>query len=227
MRINDDFSRAVFIDTESLPWAASPAPGVERRMLFRIGEEAAKATSIVRYAPGSNFARHTHAGGEEILVLEGVFQDEHGDYPAGTYFRNPPGTAHTPASQEGCTIFVRLWQFQDTDREQIVRFPGEGQPAPLREGAMEATVLFESGAEEVRIERWSANAQISVDSPDGLELLVIEGALEAAGQSLPARSWVRLPAGGRLTARVGAEGAAVWMKLAPLARLAASEDGST
>jgi anti-sigma factor ChrR (cupin superfamily) len=118
MRINDDRTVPAIVQATQLPWQASPAAGVDRRMLFRIGDEVARATSIVRYAPRSAFPRHTHGGGEEIVVLDGVFQDEHGDYPAGSYFRNPPGTSHVPASMDGCTIFVRLWQFRDGDREQ-------------------------------------------------------------------------------------------------------------
>lgn len=93
--------------------------GVDRRMLDRIGNEVARATSIVRYAEGSAFSEHTHSGGEEFIVLEGVFQDEHGDYPAGTYVRNPVGTHHIPRSDAGCTIFVKLWQFDPDDQEQI------------------------------------------------------------------------------------------------------------
>jgi anti-sigma factor ChrR (cupin superfamily) len=89
--------------------------GVERRMLDRSGGEVARATSIVRYAPSARFDRHVHGGGEEILVLEGVFSDESGDHPAGTYLRNPPGSAHAPFSREGCVLFVKLWQFTAGD----------------------------------------------------------------------------------------------------------------
>jgi len=107
MRLNADFRQRVLVHAAELPWVASPVTGVERRMLDRIGEEVARATSLVRYAPGSRFSRHVHGGGEEFLVLEGVFQDEHGDYPAGSYVRNPPHSAHTPASAGGCVIFVK------------------------------------------------------------------------------------------------------------------------
>ncbi|GAL13613.1 hypothetical protein JCM19233_4618 [Vibrio astriarenae] len=51
--------------------------------LDRVGGEVARATSIVRYKPNSAFSPHTHDGGEEFFVLEGVFSDEHGDYPQG------------------------------------------------------------------------------------------------------------------------------------------------
>ena len=88
-----------------------PIPGVERRLLERVGEEVARATSLVRYAPGSSFSPHSHDGGEEFLVMDGVFTDEEmGDFPAGYYVRNPVGSSHTPSSEEGCIIFVKLWQ---------------------------------------------------------------------------------------------------------------------
>ncbi|HEX4762890.1 MAG TPA: cupin domain-containing protein, partial [Usitatibacter sp.] len=73
MELNADFSRRVVVHAAGLPWVASPIPGVERRMLDRIGDEVARATSIVRYAPESEFSAHTHGGGEEFLVLDGVF----------------------------------------------------------------------------------------------------------------------------------------------------------
>ena len=119
MQINSDFSSTALVHAEQLAWTPSPMAGVDRRMLDRIGGEVARATSIVRYAPGSRFSAHTHAGGEEFVVLDGVFQDEYGDFPTGTYVRNPPTTAHTPGSATGCTIFVKLWQFDPNDRNQF------------------------------------------------------------------------------------------------------------
>ena len=102
-RVNADFSRRVVIVTDQLPWIPSPQAGVERRMLDRIGGEVARATSVVRYAPASIFPAHDHALGEELLVLDGIFSDEHGDYPTGTYVRNPPGSRHAPRTGPGCT----------------------------------------------------------------------------------------------------------------------------
>jgi quercetin dioxygenase-like cupin family protein len=216
MRINDDLSKPVIVHAAKLDWVPSPAAGVDRRMLFRVGGEVARATSIVRYAPGSAFPRHTHSGGEEILVLDGVFQDEHGDYPAGSYFRNPPGTSHVPAAKEGCTIFVRLWQFRDGDQTQIVCQPGEGQPAAPRPGASAATVLFDDGREEVRLEDWQAGDTIRIANPRGLEFLVLSGGLTIGGETLERQSWGRLPAGTDLAATVGPDGARIWLKDAPL-----------
>lgn len=115
MKINADLDQTVFADSADFEWHPSPLPGVERVLLDRVGDEVAVATSIVRYAPGASFDPHSHALGEEFIVLEGVFSDEHGDYPAGTYIRNPPGTSHTPGSASGCVIWVKLRQFDDED----------------------------------------------------------------------------------------------------------------
>jgi quercetin dioxygenase-like cupin family protein len=216
MRINDDLSKTVFVHAGRLSWVSSPSAGVDRRMLFRIGEEKARATSIVRYAPGSAFPRHTHTGGEEFVVLDGVFQDEHGDYPAGAYVRNPPGTSHVPASKNGCTIFVRLWQFRANDRAQTVRQPGEGQPVAPRAGAKSSTILFDDGHEEVRFENWQAGADVKIENTRGLELFLLSGGLKVGEETLETPSWARLPAGVALRARAAHEGARVWIKLGPL-----------
>ena len=216
MRLNDDFSVPVIIHAAKLDWLPSPAAGVDRRMLFRIGGEIARATSIVRYAPESAFPRHTHMGGEEILVLEGVFQDEHGDFPAGSYFRNPPGTSHTPASKGGCTIFVRLYQFRNGDQTQIVRRPDQGRNIEPRRGAIRATVLFDDAHEEVRMEDWRADETIRVTNARGLEFVILSGDLTLDGEVLRPLSWGRLPAGTGLTATVGPRGARIWLKDAPL-----------
>ena len=107
MEIHADFSKIVALNTAKLDWVPSPMKGVDRRMLDRIGDEVARATSIVRYAPGSEFPEHTHSGGEEFIVLEGVFQDEHGDYPEGSWIRSPHMSRHAPWSDEGCLIYVK------------------------------------------------------------------------------------------------------------------------
>jgi anti-sigma factor ChrR (cupin superfamily) len=127
MNINDDYSKRVVINHHELPWIASPESGVDRRMLDRQGGEVAKATSIVRYQPGSQFKTHTHEFGEEILVLDGVFSDESGDYSAGTYIMNPPESSHSPFSQSGCTLFVKL---RHLGQDQIEREVVDTKTAP-------------------------------------------------------------------------------------------------
>jgi len=119
MQLNADFTKRAVVHAAQQSWIASPMAGVERRMLDRIGDEVARATSIVRYAPDSHFSPHVHEEGEEFLVLDGVFEDEHGKFPAGSYIRNPPQSRHTPGSTDGCTIFVKLRQFDPADRTSV------------------------------------------------------------------------------------------------------------
>ena len=216
MLLNEDLAVPTLVDATTLNWIPSPAKGVERRMLFRIGDEKARATSIVRYSAGSQFSYHRHPGGEEFLVLEGVFQDETGDFRAGTYVRNPPGSGHAPRTKEGCTIFVKLWQFRRDDGEHIVRRPGEGSNAPLRPGVNEAIELFNGADECVMLERWRPEATIELTGFDGLELLVLEGELRKGDARLGPLTWLRLPAGKPFRAQVGSDGAAIWYKRAPL-----------
>src|SRR5690349_2351257 len=202
MHLNADFSQRVAVHAATLAWMASPMAGVHRRMLDRIGDEVARATSIVRYAPGSHFSPHIHDGGEEFLVLDGVFQDEHGDFPAGSYIRNPPTSRHTPASEPGCTIFVKLWQF-DLDDRTHVRLDTGKMPfvqAPDRP-RVELMPLFRDARENVRLEHWAADADISLDAPGGLELLVLSGSFSEGGETFGPQSWLRLPAGAALAAK--------------------------
>jgi anti-sigma factor ChrR (cupin superfamily) len=216
MRLNADLTQPVFVHAARLDWVPSPTAGVDRRMLYRVGAEVARATSIARYAPGSAFPEHIHSGGEEILVLDGTFQDEHGDYPAGSYFRNPPGTAHSPAAADGCVIFVRLWQYRSGGDVQINCQPGDGKPQPLRPGAKAARLLFTDVSERVWIEDWTSNASIVVENERGLEFLVIAGEARINGEACSPQSWGRLPAGQALDAVVGQKGAKIWIKSAQL-----------
>ena len=223
MELNADFSQRVAVHAAKLPWTPSPIAGVERRMLDRIGEEVARATSIVRYAPRSRFSAHTHGGGEEFLVLDGVFQDEHGDFPTGSYVRNPPTSSHTPGSAGGCTIFVKLRQFDPVDHTQV-RIETAGMlytAAPDRPG-VELMPLFQDRRESVRLERWAPQAGIVLPTPSGLELLVLSGGFSDEGESFEPQSWLRLPTGAALRARVCSGGCQVWVKTGHLARAQAA-----
>jgi len=219
MELNADFPRRVAVHAAQLPWTPSPIAGVERRMLDRIGEEVARATSIVRYAPHSRFSSHTHGGGEEFLVLDGVFQDEHGDYPAGTYVRNPPTSSHTPCSEPGCTIFVKLWQFDPDDRTPARIDTSALSFAPAADApGVESAVLYESASELVLMERWAPGISIEVPIPGGIELFVLDGSLIESSEEFTRLSWLRLPAGATLQATAGRSGCKVWVKSGHLAR---------
>ena len=217
MDLNSDFSKRVVVHSSQTDWHASPMPGVDRRMLDRIGDEVARATTIVRYAPDSHFSAHTHTGGEEFIVLDGVFQDEHGDFPVGTYVRNPPTTSHTPGSDEGCTIFVKLWQFDMEDRRAVtVDMNSVELVADASRSGVSRAVLFHDDREEVRIEKWNAGTRVKMDLAGGAEVLVLEGTAVEGDDQLDKHDWIRLPVGATLDAKTGPNGARVWMKLGHL-----------
>ena len=218
MELNADFSRRAAVHASRLAWVPSPIAGVERRMLDRIGEEVARATSIVRYAPDSHFSAHTHGGGEEFLVLDGTFQDEHGDFPAGCYIRNPPTSFHTPGSAAGCTLFVKLWQFDPDDRTSVRVDTGKMQFRPDRgRPGVELMPLFQDRREDVRLERWTPDTKVDLATPGGIEVLVLDGGFREGGEHFTPQSWLRLPPGARLLAVADADGCRVWVKQGHLA----------
>lgn len=196
MQINANLSEPAAADTRTMEWVASPADGVMRKMLERDGEEVARATSLVRFAPGSAFPRHVHGAGEEFLVLEGVFSDESGDYPAGTYIRNPEGTAHAPATKEGCTIFVKLRQFQGDDRAQVVVDTNASAWQAHEVPGVSVLPLHRHGEEFVRLVRYAPDARVPRhEHPRGEEIFVLDGELKDERGRYPAGSWVRFPHG--------------------------------
>jgi len=213
MDINTDFSIRTVVHGAQLEWLASPMPGVQRRMLDRIGGEVARATSIVRYLPGSKFSPHVHTGGEEFLVLEGVFQDEQGDFPAGSYIRNPPESRHTPGSEPGCVILVKLWQFDPADRTHVrTHIDKIGSLADAARPGVAVTPLYEDAREQVRVEFWQAGAKATVDATGGAEVFVLEGGFEEQREAFRPMSWLRAPLGSQVLAIAGVQGARVWIK---------------
>ncbi len=213
MDINADFGARAVVHSETLDWLASPMKGVSRRMLDRIGDEVARATTIVRYDPGSYFSAHTHTGGEEFIVLDGVFQDEHGDFPAGSYIRNPPTSFHTPGSEAGCVIFVKLWQFDMDDRTHVnINTRETNFVAERGRKGVETMPLYKDTREDVRLERWAAGVTVGIDAAGGAELLVLEGGFAESGETFGKNSWLRVPQGYNLAMTAGESGARVWVK---------------
>ena len=210
MELNADFKERVVVYSDQLEWKASPMPGVDRRMLDRTGGEVARATTIVRYAPNSKFLAHTHTGGEEFFVLDGVFQDEHGDSPEGTYVRNPPNTSHTPGSETGCTIFVKLWQFDMDDRNQFSKNMADGLAAPVN--GVATAELHRDDQEAVTYSHIDAEKTLSNTDAGGIEMLVIAGSVTEGDDVLGKGAWLRLPEGQSMSAIAGSDGAKVWMK---------------
>ena len=213
MEVNADFNKRVVVHSEQLEWLDSPMAGVSRRMLDRIGDEVARATTIVKYEPQSHFSPHVHTGGEEFIVLDGVFQDEHGDFPVGSYIRNPPQSSHTPGSKPGCTIFVKLWQFDLDDRKQVRLNMDEADSISIADRpGVSVTPLHSDAREQVSMELWQPGTQVNLNMEHGAEILVLDGSFEDNGEVLVQHSWLRIPIGGQLNATAGTETVKVWIK---------------
>jgi len=194
MRINADFSKYVVVRPEEYQWVTSPATGVERMMLDRVGGEVARATTIVKFAPGTKFDAHTHSGGEECLVLEGVFADESGDYPAGTYVRNPIGTSHTPHTDAGCTILVKLHQFDATDTQQFHINTLNARFNPGLVLGLTVLPLHSAANENVALVRWAPGTRFNAHQHwGGEEIFVLEGIFQDEHGDYPKGTWIRSP----------------------------------
>ena len=193
MHINSDYSQRVVIHSDELPWVPSPQVGVERRLLERQGDEVARATSIVRYQPGSRFQTHTHEYGEEILVLDGIFSDETGDYPAGTYIMNPPGSSHAPFSESGCTLFVKL---RHLGSDQVLREVIDTKSATWYQGlvpGLNVMPLMRQGSGSTLV-RWAPETYFNPHRHyGGEEIFVVDGVFEDEHGRYPAGTWIRSP----------------------------------
>jgi anti-sigma factor ChrR (cupin superfamily) len=187
------FEQRVVIDTPARPWQQSPMAGVWRKPLAREEAERGHATSIVRYDPGASFARHEHPRGEEILVLDGVFSDEHGDFGARTYFRNPPGSAHAPFSRQGCELLVKLHQFRADDLQQV-RIDTRNTPWQAGLGNLQVLPLHEFDGEHVALVKWPAGERFQRHRhANGEEIFVLSGELLDEHGRYPAGTWLRSP----------------------------------
>ena len=193
MRLNMNFARQVCILPGQYEWVASPADGVSRVPLERESAESGHKTSFVRFAPDSYFPEHGHPLGEEIYVLDGVFSDQYGDYPAGSYLRNPPASSHRPFTRHGCTLFVKLDQFQPDDLEKVVLRP-EDQVWRPGIGNLRVCPLHSHGTQSTALVLWPAN---EVFQPHvhwgGEEIVVLKGTFADEHGEYPAGSWIRSP----------------------------------
>jgi len=105
-QMDADDRHPVVIDTRREAWQPGQNPGVEVQHLHEYGGE---RVALLRWSPGAALPPHGHPGGEEILVLDGSFHDEFGDYPAGSWIRSPHGSTHTPcAGADGTLLWIKV-----------------------------------------------------------------------------------------------------------------------
>jgi anti-sigma factor ChrR (cupin superfamily) len=225
-QINGDLSVRAAADTQLMEWTSSPSGSVWRKRVHLVGSpESGQVTSVVRYLPNASFPAHDHPGGEEILVLEGVFSDEHGDWPEGTYLLNPEGFRHAPYSEPGCLLFVKLRQFPGRERRHAIVDTNalEWGPGPIR-GVSRKLLYKQAGfSDEMRLERWDSGADLGeIAYRQGAELFVLEGQFFDDAGIYSRGSWLRLPAGSEHHPR-SESGCTVYLKTGGLPYLRSSE----
>jgi hypothetical protein len=200
--VNADLRLRVAVDSLAMEWTPSPGGHVLRKRVHLSGPaEAGQVTSVVRYQPGASFPAHDHPGGEEILVLEGIFSDEHGDWPAGTYLLNPEGFRHSPFSRQGCTLLVKLRQFPGTERRHVAIQTGDLPWTPVDRPGTQVRSLYRQPpySDQTRLERWEAPGNVGlIDYTQGAELFVLRGGFNDEYGHYRRHSWLRIPAGGSL-----------------------------
>ena len=200
--INGDLDRAVAVDSAGMQWSPSPSGTVWRKRLHLVGPpESGQVTSVVRYQAESSFPAHEHPDGEEILVLEGVFSDDAGDWPAGTYLLNPEGFRHAPGSVPGCLLFVKLRQYPGLDRRHVTLSTRDQPWEPAETPGIDRKTLYSQPgySDTTRLERWAPRLDLPrMTFPGGAELFVLEGSFEADGNEYGTHWWLRLPVGATL-----------------------------
>ncbi len=216
--LNADLSQRVVVSTATMDWQESPSPNVLRKRLDLIGPpEAGRVTSVVQYRPDSRFPSHPHPDGEEILVLEGVFCDEHGRYPAGTYLLNPEGFSHAPFSDEGCVLFVKLRQYPGTERRQVTIDTNSAEWQIGGPGREVLPLYGEDGYPEgIRLVRLAPGTEVPEhDHPGGEEVFVLEGGIEDEDGTYGKGDWLRSPPGSRHSVR-SEQGCLMYVKVGHL-----------
>lgn len=210
---NSDLDSRVVLFESDEKWRSSPSDGVKRLYLDRANfSEYTSATSIVKFDKNSQFSGHTHQNGEEFFVLDGIFSDEYGDYPKGTYVRNPHDSCHSPFSKDGCKIFVKLRQFQKDDSVRIVRTVIE--PWETYNEEITYLKLHEFRNEIVYLAEFKPHSKINLPfkNKGGEEILILSGAIHDKGNHFAAITWIRDPKSCFIEACAGNNGVRVFVK---------------
>lgn len=205
MKLNADLSQRACMNTHDLEWENSPVDGVQRLRLERDDDHppVERVTTIVRFAAASSFNQNMHQGGEEYLVLDGMLSDQYGDYPAGTYGRNPKGTGHAPFSKDGCTMLVKLWQMHPDDQQQVAIDTHDESLWQQRDNGCFELPLFAGSYEKVSMMRWPAGITFEQQQfNQGVEYFVLEGSFSDQDGEYPEGTWLRLPPGSLQTIHV-------------------------
>ena len=195
--IHGDLKALCSQDTAKMAWTASPSGTVWRKRVHLVGPaESGQVTSVVRYERNSNFPEHDHPGGEEILVLDGIFSDQQGDWPAGTFLLNPEGFRHAPFSRDGCVLLVKLRQYPGPDRLQVATNTDllAWQQTAIQ-GVSSKPLYTQSGYTDcVELQKWETDTDPGVTGyPGGAEIFVISGSFADENGRYTEGYWLRFP----------------------------------
>ena len=193
--LNQNYNEKVVIEAKNATPINSPCEGVIRTMLERNDySEYAISTTLVQFKPNSSFDVHTHDSGEELLVLEGTFSDEHGNYPAGTYIRNPHGTRHSPFSKDGCKLLVKLRQFNKMDTKKVIINTNKQKWLPGLVDGLFVMPLHNFEYENTALVKWNPNTKFNFHQHfGGEEIFVLRGTFYDEYGNYPKHTWIRSP----------------------------------
>ena len=194
MQFNDDITQRVVLESSILPWIGSSLPCVQSKLLEHRADEFARTTSIERYEANTHLGTYEYPLGQEILVLEGDYEDEVGVYGAGTYVKNPPKSSHSIRSKSGCTIFVKNNYLTLDDNQRTLL---DTQSANWLQGLVTGLTvlpLAEFGTKHTALVRWAPETRFNPHRHyGGEEILVLECVFEDEFGKYPVGTWMRSP----------------------------------
>ena len=106
-----------FVDVAKLPWKATPAKGIEMKILLH-DEATGLMTALLRWAPGAALPLHEHVEIEQTYIISGHLVDDEGEVTAGNFVWRPKGSRHVARSPKGAlmlAIFLRPNLFLEGD----------------------------------------------------------------------------------------------------------------
>lgn len=213
MHINYDIGKKAVVHGNRAKWRRNPDGMSESLYFDLVNGEKPVATLLTRLRKRALLPAEVLSGGKEMLVLEGDFQDERGDYPIGSYMRFPPGSKQESYSDSGGLLFVKTWQFSRRDRTYVnIDAYGQAKKTYRTRPGVQIQQLYGDCREDVRIEHWDANHHIEVKQCNGLEVLVLSGSCFEPSTGYEKYSWVRMPPNQPFKAIVGDKGARVFIK---------------
>jgi anti-sigma factor ChrR (cupin superfamily) len=194
MKFNDDISQRAVLHSSTLPWIDSGQSGIQSKLLEERADKFSRFTSIVKYGVNTPPETHIRPLGQEILVLDGVYEDGAESYGEGTYIKNPPGSSYTVGSKSGCTLFVKNNYLPPDDSQRTII---DTQNTDWFEGLVTGLTvlpLVEFGTRHTALVRWAPKTKFNPHRHyGGEEILVLEGVFEDEFGSYPAGTWMRSP----------------------------------